>query len=292
MAMDEQDEAKSSAEAEGQSAQAAPAGAPEEEDRGARVDAAKAFFRAMYAGDEAPPATSNFAKQPTPETSTQTACRNCESLTQLARDAEAKAAESDTLYKRMAADFENYRRRMDRERDESVSLGVKKAAEAIVPALDDLDRALMYLSPDTPSDKLIESFKLVANRIMHCLDSVGLKRLKAIGEQFDPRYHEPVQQVETTEHVDGAVMQELRAGYVLGDKIVRPALVNVASNSSGVLPQVVLAAEPAPEEGIEAMPAPEVDVEEVSAEIVDQEPPSVSEHDDNPSKVYDLGDIE
>jgi molecular chaperone GrpE len=231
MGMDELEDPKDAAEGENKPSPSGQASTPpEEEDRGARVDAAKAFFRAMYAGDDPPPQAGNFANAAPPETTTQTACRNCEGLEQSLRDTEARANEAEQLYKRMAADFENYRRRMERDRDEAVAIGVKKAAEAVTPALDDLDRAMQYLSADTPNDKLIESFKLVGGRMLACLEQLGLKPIEAVGQPFDPRFHEPVQQVETTEYPDGVVMQELRRGYLLGDRVVRPALVNVASN--------------------------------------------------------------
>lgn len=235
MAMDELEESKDGAAPEnGPPASSAPQ-AEEEEDRNQRVDAAKAFFRAMYAGEETPSTFGQPQGQAQPDTSTQTACRNCEAMEFSLKEAEQKQGEAEQLYKRMAADFENYRRRMERERDESISFGVKKAAEAIMPALDDLDRAMMYLNPDTPGEKLIESFKLVSTRILQCMEAVGLKPITAIGEPFDPKFHEPVQQIETTEFADGVVMGELRKGYMLHDRCVRPALVNVASNSSGVV---------------------------------------------------------
>jgi molecular chaperone GrpE len=229
MGIDENEEANSSSTQNEE--QPTPAAKADEGDKDSRVDAAKAFFRAMYAGEEPPPETKPAAPPPKQETTKATACRKCDQLEFSLKEAEQRAAESDTLYKRMAADFENFRKRNERERDEALAIGVKKAAEGVMPALDDLDRAMSFLNPDTPSDKVIESFQLVANRILSCFESIGLKRINALGELFDPRFHEPVQQIETTEHPDGTVIQELRKGYMLNDKVVRPALVNVASNS-------------------------------------------------------------
>lgn len=193
-----------------------------EEDKGSRMDAAKAFFRAMYAGEEPP--------QDKPAASPGDSRRLAELEAQL-KEAEQRASEAESLYKRMAADFENFRRRMDRERDEFTNFGVVKALEALLPALDDLDRALLYLSAETPADKLIESFQLVASRINQCLEQAGLKRLQTKGGVvFDPRFHEPVQQTETEDFPDQTIMNELRGGYAIGEKVIRPALVIVASN--------------------------------------------------------------
>lgn len=250
MGMDELEDAKDGQGQQNRPSEPESSPPSEEEEKAARVDAAKAFFRAMYAGEEPP---SSFGQQPAaqPDASTKTACRNCESLEFSIKEAEQKTNEAETLYKRMAADFENYRRRMEREREESVSLGVKKAAEAMMPALDDLGRAMQFLSPDSPSDKVIDSFKLVANRILQCMESVGLKKINAIGQPFDPKFHEPVQQIETTEYPDGAIMQELRPGYILNDRVVRPSLVNVASNSSGSVTPTSSASESLPDVQLE-----------------------------------------
>lgn len=285
MGMDELEDAKGATEGEAKPSQAAPApaAASEDEDRAARVDAAKAFFRAMYAGEE-PPANTNFAPAQQQDTATQTACRNCEALDFALKEAEAKANENEQLYKRMAADFENYRRRIEREREESVGLGVRKAAEAMLPALDDLDRAMAYLTGDTPVDKLLESIQLVSKRIMQCMEQVGLKRIDAVGEMFDPKFHEPVQQVETTEYPDGVVMQELRRGYTLGDKVVRPSLVNVASNSSGVVQPRA--------EGAAASEEDQLERTKVSLTVADDEVPVPVEAqgDEAQPAVFDLSD--
>jgi molecular chaperone GrpE len=301
MGMDELEDAKSG---EGESnATSQPSGPPasEEEERNQRVDAAKAFFRAMYAGEE-PPASFGQPQEGkgSSDTSTSTACRNCEAMEFQLKEAEAKTAEAETLYKRMAADFDNYRRRMERQSEEAVSLGVKKAAEALVPALDDLDRAMMYLNPDLPADKVIESFKLVGNRILACMEAIGLKPIQAVGEVFDPKFHEPVQQIETTEHADGVVMSELRRGWSLHDRVVRPALVNVASNSTGVVtPAAGAAAEEAPPAEATAAPAENAESSNPgpSAEAIEQAQPASEGLPEPPpppedEKVYDLEDVE
>lgn len=194
-----------------------------QEEKGSRMDAAKAFFRAMYAGDE---------PQTQQSTSSEGDSRRVKELEVQVGQLEQKAAEAENLYRRMAADFDNFRRRMDRDREELGNAGIRKVMDAIIPALDDLDRALTYLNPETPADKVIESFKLVANRVTQCLETAGLKRLQTVGEQFDPRFHEPVQQIPTADHVDGSIMHELRGGYVLGERVIRPAMVTVAQNDA------------------------------------------------------------
>lgn len=216
--MDEQEQLKGSEPAE--SSEDVPATSEGTTERGSRMDAAKAFFRALNAGDDMQ-ASSNE----------QSTCSSCSYMEQQVKDAEQKSTEADFLYKRMAADFENYRKRMDREREEFQAVGVQKIVEALLPALDDMDRAASSLNEDTPAAKLLESLKLVYNRISKSMEQIGVKAMVAVGEPFDPKYHEPVQEIETTEFPDGVVMQELRRGYILNERVIRPTLVNVASNS-------------------------------------------------------------
>ncbi|MBX9876899.1 MAG: nucleotide exchange factor GrpE [Candidatus Obscuribacterales bacterium] len=196
---------------------------------GSRMNDAKAFFRALNAGVESNPSEMEM-KTAESGMHAATACPSCEQLATEVQHLREKLSETDTHYKRMAADFENYRRRSDRDRHELETMGVKKMVEALMPALDDVDRAQMSLNDSMPADKILDSLKVVFNSLGRCLDQAGIKAMEPVGQPFDPRLHEPVQQIETTEFPDGYVMQELRRGYVLGDKVVRPALVNVASN--------------------------------------------------------------
>ena len=119
--------------------------APEQEkpeDRANRMNAAKAFYRAMYAGEE--PAPEDFGMKgaaPAPESHHSGPCPNCSRLEAQNEEMTASKNESDNHYKRLLADFENYRKRLDREREEFSGQGIQKAVEGILPALDDMDRA-------------------------------------------------------------------------------------------------------------------------------------------------------
>lgn len=223
-----------SADEDGGASQGSPANKTED-GKTSRIDAAKAFFRAMYAGED-PQALMEQGSEEAPapqERQGGGACGSCKHLQGQLKEAEQKVADTESLYRRMAADFDNFRRRNEREKEEACGVGVRRTVDSLLPALDDLDRALMYLTPETPTEKVIESFRLVSGRIFACLEAIGVKPMVSTGEIFDPRLHEPVQQVETTEHPDGTVLSELRRGYQLNDKIIRPALVNVASNPAG-----------------------------------------------------------
>ena len=180
MGMDELEDAKG--EGENASAAAQPQqGAPPaetEEERNSRVDAAKAFFRAMYAGEE-PPASFGQPQeeQAKSDTSTQTACRNCEAMEFSLKEAEAKQNEAETLYKRMAADFENYRRRMERQGEEAVSLGVKKAAEAMLDG-QSLNKVAEFPTEGTPCSMAAPP-KAIARPIQPRFDIFSFKLTEA-----------------------------------------------------------------------------------------------------------------
>ncbi len=223
---------------------------PKHEDANAvqdRRNAAKAFYRAMYAGEDVEPEQFGIGGRP-PQPADVGPCPNCSALEAENRELEKQKSDAENYYKRILADFENYRKRTDREREESVNVGVQKAVEAILPALDDLDRAKLMLSTVADPRGVIESLDLVFARFAKCLEPLGVKSMDVQGEAFDPKSHQAVQEVQTTEHADGTIVQELRKGYMMKDKVIRPSLVNVASNGSGLaLPKAKAKAADSPE---------------------------------------------
>ncbi|MBZ0185081.1 MAG: nucleotide exchange factor GrpE, partial [Candidatus Obscuribacterales bacterium] len=206
-----------------------------------RDTAAKAFYRAMYAGAEPDPdefglksGQDDEVSQADMERATAAATAHAKRLQQEVETLEARALEAENLYKRMAADFENFRKRTDRERQEFTAIGIQRAIEAILPALDDMDLAKSKLTDDVDSKNMMESLNMVYNRFARCLEQIGIAQLDVIGEPFDPRLHEPVQQIPTREVPDGSIVHQLRPGYIFNDKVLRPSLVNVATADGAV----------------------------------------------------------
>jgi molecular chaperone GrpE (heat shock protein) len=203
-------------------------------EKSSRFDNAKAFFRALNAGADV--AADDFginlqagaAGAGDQGGGPRGPCMSCKSLESQLAAAEAKASEHENLYKRMAADFENYRKRNDRERDETLAIGIQKGLEAVLPAMDDLDRAQSSFNENSEPKAVLESLKLIYNRFHKCFDQLGVKPLEVLGTVFDPRLHEPVQQVATNDVPEGHIAHELRRGYAIKDRVLRPALVNVA----------------------------------------------------------------
>ena len=184
---------------------------------------------------------------------------------------EKKAADAESLNKRLAADFDNYRKRMAREREEFQALGIQKAIETMLPALDDMDLAKANLGKTSDPKAMLDSLNMVYNRFTKCLEMIGIKQLDVIGTPFDPKFHEPVQQIVTAEVPDGAVFQQLRPGYIYNDKVLRPSLVNVATappegSEAPVEASVETSAELGPEENQEVPHTSTQDLEPYSVE--------------------------
>ena len=246
------------------------AGQDPKKDRASRINDAKAFYRAMYAGAEPDPEEFSLDLGGKPQQTDSGSQAALQHMAEQLKDTEAKALEWENLYKRMVADFDNYKKRMDREREEMQSIGMQKALEAILPGLDDLDMAQSKLTESTESKVMLQTFKMILARFNRCLESVNIKQMQVIGEPFDPRFHEPIQEVHTAEFPEGAVVQQLRPGYIFGEKVLRPTLVNVATaplDGPGYQPPVAApAADPAPEPTSEptSEPAPEAKEPEAS----------------------------
>lgn len=138
----------------------------------------------------------------------------------------------DTLnqqYVRLAADFDNYRKRQEQERENLVNLGKETILKKMLEVLDNFDRGEKSLENVDDCEKVKESFTLVHRQVCESLTKLGLEEIKAIGEEFDPNFHEAVMQTPSSEHKEHTVIAELQKGYKYGDKVLRATLVNVAT---------------------------------------------------------------
>jgi molecular chaperone GrpE len=135
---------------------------------------------------------------------------------------------------RRQADFENYRKRVERERTETYNRVVADVAAKLLPVLDNLKRALeteasMEAAESDEFRHFLSGVDLITKQLNGVLDALGVKPIVAVGEQFNPHIHEAVATEPSDEHEPDTVMQEIVAGYRLGDKLIRPALVKVAT---------------------------------------------------------------
>lgn len=147
---------------------------------------------------------------------------------------EAENAELKDRLARRQADFENYRKRVDRERTETYNRVVADIATKLLPVVDNLKRALEAEASVESSESdefrhFLSGVDLINKQLNGVLDVLGVKPIAAVGEPFNPHVHEAVVTEATDEFEPDTVMQEIVAGYRLGDKLIRPALVKVAT---------------------------------------------------------------
>lgn len=133
-------------------------------------------------------------------------------------------------YIRLAADFDNYRKRQAQERETLISYGAQDAMKKLIEVLDNFDRAKQAIESTEDVNQVKESFNVLYNQMFDNLSKLGLEVIEAQGQEFNPNFHEAVMQTPTSEHPENYVIMELQKGYKLGDKVLRPALVNVATN--------------------------------------------------------------
>ncbi len=142
--------------------------------------------------------------------------------------------ETQDLLRRKHAEFENYRKRIEREQKEFVSYATSELVLEILPVLDNLERALESTQGgESDSEKQIrEGVAIVYRQFSDALKKAGLREVNALGEDFDPHVHEAVARVETAEHREGEILDVLQKGYVLKERLLRPAMVRVGHNPS------------------------------------------------------------
>ena len=131
-------------------------------------------------------------------------------------------------YVRLAADFDNYRKRQAQEREALLKYGAEETLKKLLPVLDTVERAQKSFQELDDPAKLKESFDAIQKQLVDALDKIGLKKIEAVGKEFDPNLHEAVMQTPANGHPDHTIIAELQSGYQLHDRIVRPAMVNVA----------------------------------------------------------------
>jgi molecular chaperone GrpE len=135
----------------------------------------------------------------------------------------------DTLVRRQA-DFENYRKRMEKERQHDRHRGVESLIESILPVLDAFDRAL-ETGDDPRYAEYRKGFELIRKQLWDLLAKQGVERIDAVGKLFDPHLHHAIESVESTEHEEDTVIAEMQPGYTFHDRVLRPAMVRVAKES-------------------------------------------------------------
>ena len=148
---------------------------------------------------------------------------------ELEQEVENLKKDTDKYYKhlqRTAAEFDNYKKRVQKEKDAIYQLAVGDTVAKYINVLDNIDRALAVESTD---EKLKEGIALVKKQMLDIMTSLGCVEIPTIGETFNPEIHDAVMHIESEEYGEQAIVEELRKGYKCGDRVIRHAMVKVAN---------------------------------------------------------------
>jgi molecular chaperone GrpE len=176
----------------------------------------------------------------------------------LAEAAEALATSKQNTAKmkekmlRIAADFENFRRRSGREVEESRQRGMMGAVKDLLPVFDNLERATSQVDETADVQSMIDGLNLVHKQFIDVLGKIGIERVASIGSGFDPNVHESIQYEHSEEHEAGVVMTELQPGYRMGSMLLRPAMVVVSRGPAPAAEAPSTEDEPSEEPGEDA----------------------------------------
>ena len=148
-----------------------------------------------------------------------------EALKKQLAEAESKTSEYKDSWLRSQAEFQNYRKRLERDNEMMYNSMKGDIVKKVLPVLDDLERALENRSAD---DAWANGIELVVHKFENILESEGVKKIEALGTEFDPNFHEAISHEPADGAQSGHVIGVVRNGYMLGERVIRPALVRVA----------------------------------------------------------------
>ena len=140
---------------------------------------------------------------------------------------QAKIDELEDRVKRQMAEFENFRKRTEKEKAMMFETGAKSVIDKILPVVDNFERGLATIPEDDENSAFASGMKMIYKQMMDELDKIGVKPIEAVGQEFDPNFHNAVMQVESEEYESGVVAQELLKGYMYHESVVRHSMVAV-----------------------------------------------------------------
>ncbi|HEX4212814.1 MAG TPA: nucleotide exchange factor GrpE [Candidatus Dormibacteraeota bacterium] len=186
------------------------------------------------------PPTEKSESDPTVEESKEEEAINRIAEGKDARSAEEKAGEDGRTQElvsqleaardahlRLAADFENFKKRSRQERTELLQYGTGQLIERLLPVLDDAERVLEHV-PEGVDENWLKGVRMTVAKLLEALEQAGLEPVEAVGIRFDPKLHEAIATEVSEDHEEDTVLDEVRRGYRLHDRVLRPALVRVS----------------------------------------------------------------
>lgn len=139
-----------------------------------------------------------------------------------------QAEEYNNRYLRAQADFDNFRRRTLKEKEELAQYASMKLITQLLPVVDNFGRALQTSGDQSDSQSFHKGVDMIYRQLLQVLEAEGLKAMEPVGQPFDPEMHQAIMQVESDEHEEGIVVEVVQPGYWLKDKVIRPAMVKVS----------------------------------------------------------------
>lgn len=140
-----------------------------------------------------------------------------------------QADDNHSRYLRAQADFDNFRRRTIKEKEELTQYASLKLITQLLPVLDNFQRALQTGGEGAESGSFAKGVDMIYRQLSQVLEAEGLKQMDAVGQPFDPELHQAIMQVESEEYGEGIVVEAIQTGYTLKEKVIRPAMVKVSS---------------------------------------------------------------
>ncbi|MGH7197904.1 MAG: nucleotide exchange factor GrpE [Candidatus Omnitrophota bacterium] len=148
-------------------------------------------------------------------------------------EAEKKAAEYWDQILRLRADFENTKKRLEREKQDAIKFANERLLIEVLPIMDNLDRAMASLAEGHNPEKVKEGLGIAQRELHDVLEEHGVQVVKSVGELFDPKFHEAVAVTDDKDLKDGTIVEEIQRGYLLNGRLIRPSRVKIAQHGIG-----------------------------------------------------------
>jgi molecular chaperone GrpE len=172
------------------------------------------------------------AEGPAPEESVDLGLAEVQALKRALAEKEAAYADADAQMRRLAADFENYRRRQGQERENLTKFAGERILERFIEVMDNFERALTAGQKATNTEDVLKGVDMIHRQLKDFLVKEGVSPMDAQGQVFDPNQHEAVVQTDVEDVPDQTVLEEFRKGYMLNGRVLRHAMVRIANNPS------------------------------------------------------------
>ncbi|MCP8304384.1 MAG: nucleotide exchange factor GrpE [archaeon] len=180
-----------------------------------------------------PVAEEERAKETEPTDESIDACKAVSKLDELRKALEEERSKTEDYLNRLRylqADFDNYKKRVDRDMLELVKYGNERLIVKLLDTVDDLERAVISCREAKDKEALLKGVEIVLKELKETLRKEGLEEIDAVGDTFDPNLHDAVDKIETNDYPTNTIVEEIRKGYLLNGKLIRPSMVKVALN--------------------------------------------------------------